>query len=301
VAPAWQALVSVIVGEEQLSSAFGLMQSASALAGVLGPVIGGLLYATWGFTAALTADAVSFGALALIAASLSVDRVPSSEKKSSSWREVTAGLRVIATNARLRAIMILIAALVLTVGVVNVVEIYFVTTNLGAGPISYGLLGLSFGVGSLSVGVFSGAIAQRFPRPERLFCFGCLTICFMMIGFSFVRTMFLAVPISLGVGAGNALINVNAMVLFSSSTPAEIRGRVFSSLQAAISTCSIVAMVIGGLALTWAAPSTVIFCAGLVAVVAVGVTIRPVVRQSLGSDTEGQSCNFSEGEQHAGI
>ena len=101
--PAWQALVTVLVDDEQLPAAVGLLQSANAAAGVLGPFVGGLLLGTFGFHIPLILDAVTFGALACIPVVLRVDRVPERTGRGTTRSEALVGFARIARAGRGRA------------------------------------------------------------------------------------------------------------------------------------------------------------------------------------------------------
>src|SRR6516162_3925901 len=147
--PAWQALVTVLVDDEQLPAAVGLLQSANAAAGVLGPFVGGLLLGTFGFHIPLILDAVTFGALACIPVVLRVDRVPERTGRGTTRSEALVGFARIARDPVLRALVVLATCLICTLGVVNVVELLFITGPLHAGPLGYGLLGSCMAVGML--------------------------------------------------------------------------------------------------------------------------------------------------------
>jgi MFS family permease len=221
---------------------------------------------------------MSFAALALVAASLRVDRIPSSEQTGASWKAATEGMRFIAGHARLRAVTLLVVLFVLALGVTNVAEIFFVTSALHAGPAAYGLLGLCVGCGALLAGALSGRLAARYPHPERIFVAGCALLCVAIFGFALSRTMVLAAALTFLIGVGNSLLNVNATLLFASSAPSAARGRVFAALQGAVSASSIGALAVGGALLAVASPSSILIGGALAGALALAVTFSPVVR-----------------------
>jgi MFS family permease len=276
--PAWQALVPTLVTDVQLPSAMGLLQSVQAFAGIAGPFVGGFLVAWYGFHVPLVIDAVSFLALALIPIVLRVDRVPSkSAAQGSSKSEALVGVRLILGNPMLRAILALVVCFILAIGAINVVEIYFITTALHAGARGYGLLGASMGIGMLVTAAFSGRLAKRFTSPERMFVVGCVGLCAGLLLFGLTGQLWEAIVLLAFVGASNALVNVNAMVLVTRSSTDEVRGRVFSAIQGTVSAAQIAALAIGGLLLLEFAPRPIILVGSAASALALAFTVRPVL------------------------
>jgi MFS family permease len=276
--PAWQALVPELVDDEQLPAAMGLVQSASAAAGVIGPFLGGLLVGTLGFHAPLLLDAATFVLLGFVPVLLRVDRRPTAADAPVTKREAFAGFSLIARDPLLRAVVVLAIFFVLTLGVVNVVELVFVTSALHAGPIGYGLLGMSAATGMLAVGASSGAISRRFPNPGRLLVMGCAGLCLTIGLFALTDQLWQAACILFVTGASNALVNISAMVLLTRRSSTDVRGRVFSAVQGSISAAQVGAMAAGGLLLFWFAPRSIILVGAALSVVAVALTLGPVLR-----------------------
>jgi MFS family permease len=278
-APAWQALVPTLVDESMLSGAMGLLQSLQAIAGIAGPFVGGILVATYGFHVPLLVDAASFLVLAAIPVALGVDRVPTGAQGAQRMRtEAFAGIRLIWESPMLRSLTALVVFFILAIGAINVVEIYFITTALHAGARGYGLLGASMGTGMLVTAALSGKLSRRFPRPERLFAAGCVGLSVGIILFGLTTELWEASALLLFVGAANALVNVNAMVLLTTNSTDEIRGRVFSAINGTASAAQILALSIGGALLFAFAPRPIILAGGLASVVALALTVRPVLR-----------------------
>jgi MFS family permease len=278
ISPAWQALIPTIVAKEKLPAAFGLLQSSSAIGSLAGPAVGGLLVASFGFSTPLVIDAVSFVVLAVVAASLSVDRIPAGASKAVSWAAVTAGFRIMAKNPMLRALTTSVLAFILTLGVVNVCEIFFVRTVLHAGPAAYGLLGLFMGAGAIITSALSEKIARKFLHPERVFVTGCALLCVTIFSFALSRSLYMAAPLSFVIGVGSALLNVNAVLLLSTHSNAVTRGRVFAAAQGMISAGTIVAVGVGGLLLTVFAPATVIIGGAIASLFALALTAGALLR-----------------------
>ncbi|HUD69314.1 MAG TPA: MFS transporter [Acidimicrobiales bacterium] len=277
--PAWQALVPSLVSESQLPSAMGMLQSFAAGAGLAGPFLGGFLVATYGFHVPLLVDAASFVALAAIPLALHLDRVPAGAAAGGfSMGEAFAGVRVVLRHPVIRSLLALLTLFVLALGVINVVEIYFITTSLHAGPRGYGLLGVCFGSGMLVTASLSGRIAERFPRPERTFVVACTVLCLGIGVFGLTTQLWQAAMLLVIVGAANAIVSVNASVMITTNCTDDIRGRVFSAIQGTISAAQILALAAGGLLLLVVAPRPIIVVGAVVSAATLCATVVPVLR-----------------------
>ncbi len=278
--PSWQVLIPTLVTDEQLPSAMGLLQSALAVAGMLGPFVGGLLYAEVGFRNVLFIDAASYLVLAAIPLFVQADRVPAPRVVGDRHDSIWSGVRFIASRPLLRSLAVLITLFILTLGVINVVEIFFVTTNLHAGPRGYGLLGLCLGAGMLVTAANSQKIAARYPRAERTFVAACVLLTLLLFLLALSHTLAEAAIVITLLGGANALLNVQANVMLVRATDdaQHLRGRIFAALTGVVSAAQILSLVLGGLLLTLWGPRVIIVAGAAAAAVVLSVTVRPVLR-----------------------
>ena len=275
--PAWQALIPSIVPAEKLASAFGTLQSTITLFGLAGPALGGWLVGRFGFSWPLVFDGASFVVLVAVAALMRADRTPSGAGTERQRGQVTAGFRVVWSDAVLRSLLILIVVFIVVLGAINVAEIFFITTALHAGPTGYGFLGLCFGVGSVITSALAGRLTERWAS-SRLFVVGCFLVAGALLGFSLSRELALAAAFSVLVGIGNSLLNVSAMVIVSARVADEVRGRVFSAVQGLASSGQVISIVLGGLLLIVVAPGTVLLGSSVAALIVLLLTVGPVLR-----------------------
>jgi MFS family permease len=169
----------------------------------------------------------------------------------------------------------MLACFVIALGAINVVEIYFITSALHAGPFGYGLLGCCMGGGMLVVASLSGVIASRFTQPERLMVVGCVGLCVGICAFGLTTQLWQAAVLVTLLGAFNAIVNVNAQVLFTLRSTDELRGRLFSAIQGAMSAAQILALSIGGLLLLAFPPRPIILIASACCAATLVLTIAP--------------------------
>lgn len=276
--PAWQSLVPTMVDDEQLPGAMGLLQSLQAAAGLAGPALGGLLVGWYGFHVPLVVDAGSFAILALAPVVLRLDRRPDTAGEPATRRAALAGFALIARSPMLRSLVVLAVLFVLTLGMINVVELFFVVVDLHAGPLGYGLLGTSFAVGLLAAGLASARLARRWPRPEVLFVAGCAVLVAGIGSFALVRSVPEAMGVLVVAGAANALVNVNVGVLLTRASHDAIRGRVFAAVQGTVGAAQLGSLLLGGLLLGWLSPRSIILVSAAACTVVMAATVAPVLR-----------------------
>ncbi|MBI1378899.1 MAG: MFS transporter [Frankiales bacterium] len=276
VAPAWQALVPAMVGEEGLGRALALLQTTTAGAGLVGPVLGGLLVGAVGTTGALTVDAVSFLALAGAALMLRADRRP--EPGAAPGRgELWAGLRLVSGEPLLRSVVVLLVAVVLVLGAVNVAEVFLVTQVLGAGPTAYGVCGALFAVG-LMLGAWLARRDMEVTTSARLLVLAMAGMAVAIAALGLAPGIVVAAAAGFGVGIGNGALNVLAQTIVVRIAPQAVLGRVFAVLQGAAGAGMLVSTAVGGLLLGLLSPRAVVTGSGLATVVVALLVGSPLLR-----------------------
>lgn len=275
-APAWSALIPSLVTPDERPAAFGLQQSLAALAAIAGPFAGGFLVAATGLRAPLLLDAASFAVLSGVALVMAADRRPTFATDAAP-AGATDGLRLIAREPVLRAGVVMVVVLMLTLGVVNVADVYFATGTLHAGAAGYGALALCFGVGSLAAGITARRLNRRF-RPCVLFAVAGGALALTLLAYGLSRQLPVAAAWLAVLGLANGTLNVAFATMVTAVAGPEILGRVFAAVSGATAAAGIGALAAGGLLLTaWSAP-TVIVGGAAVAAATLGVTVWPVLR-----------------------
>jgi MFS family permease len=282
VGPAWQALLPRLVPPDRLPSALSALQASSAVAGMLGPALGGLLVGLSGVQTALVVDSLSF--LALTAAALLVrgERRPApSDAGQSMARESVAGFRHLRSEPVVAALVVLLSGFILVLGAVNVAEVFLVTDVLDASAAMYGLMGTLFAAGALAGALLAPRLhAETAPDPDRRLSQGvliaCLTVSFGIGLAACAPSLLVLGAASLVIGVGQASISIWAQVLVVRRTPDEIRGRVFAALQAAMNGAMMLALGAGGLALALTGPRVVVAVAAAAAALVI-LALAPVM------------------------
>ncbi len=220
--PTMHALVPGLVPGPLIPRAVALSSSAHQTATILGPALGGLLYAT-GPTSAYAMSSVLFLAASALVALIRIERVPP-VREPVSLRSLFAGIVFIRNHRVILGAISLDLFAVLLGGATALLPVY-ARDILVTGPGGLGLLRSAPAVGALAMSVF----LARYPLRRRVgrimfgtvMIFGVATIVFA------VSTSFM---LSLGalmvLGAADVISVVIRTSLVQMGTPDDMRGRV---------------------------------------------------------------------------
>ncbi|HQU26407.1 MAG TPA: MFS transporter [Acidimicrobiales bacterium] len=276
--PGYSALLPSLVGLENVAPAQSGLQAGGSLALAIGPALGGLLVGTIGQSGPLYLDAVSFLVAAALTALLRGERAPTHADAARERGAMLAGARFIVSSPTLRPVVVTVGVLMLSLGAINVSEVFFTTVTLHASPLGYGVAGAAFGVGSIAGALLGGRAPHE---PARLANASLAFIAVIggmlfLAGLSVDIVMLWAVLLVMGVFVG--LVNVLFSVLFTIEAPPEVRGRVFAAASGIFTTGQMGSMVIGGALLSAISPRAIFVLAGAVAAVTV-VAVIPLERR----------------------
>ena len=223
--PAMSATLPRLVDSEEFPRAVAVVSSAWQICALVGPAIGGLLYALSG------PGMFSFSALLYLVALTQVLRltvkqvaVASSEEIEPNDASPLGGIRYIRSNRLLFSISSLDLFAVLLGGVTALLPIY-AKDVLAVGPAGLGCLRCAPGVGAAIVGlILAHRTIQRGAGKRMLLCvagFGFATIVFALS-----RDLWLSLAALAAAGAFDMVSMVIRQTLVQVSTPDAMRGRV---------------------------------------------------------------------------
>ena len=268
--PGYGALLPVIAGEENIGRSQGMMQSVQGVASVAGPALGGLLVGWVGQSWPLYIDAVSFCVGALATTLLHHDRRPSARgtiEEIGAEDGMMAGVALIFRDDLLRPLLINVSVFMLSLGMTNVAEVFFITQTLHGSATYYGLVGTSFGLGTIVGSLAAGRLSQAPMNLAR-----ALTVSICVVGLSIgavglVTRLDYLYPLFIVAGVAVGVANVAALTLFTLRTPEVLRGRMYAALGAVVTASQLGATAAGGAILVALAPRTVFQVSGVVATV----------------------------------
>jgi len=270
-APARQAFVLEMVDRPMLTNAIALNSMMFNTATAVGPAVGGLTYALFGPGWCFAINGLSF--VAVIAALLSMRLGPWTPppRHGSTFGDIREGLRAVAADRRIIAIICLIACVSLfAMSFSTLVPAWAVQILHGDARVN-GLLQSARGVGALAAALWIAAVAHR-RRKGRTITAASLVFPAVLILFSFTRVLSLSLLALLAVGAANIVVNNLANALVQTLTPDAVRGRVMGVyIFAFFGFMPLGALGAGALATALGAPVTILIGAGATLACAVAV------------------------------
>ena len=224
--PAGQALVPQIVGRDKLSNAIALNAAGMSTASLVGPAIGGVLYATVGPEGVYYA--IGAMALASMALTISIPRTVGVARRSYSpvLADIKAGLSYMrATPAVLVLLAIGVANVHLTAPLSNLLPV-FVVEVYHREAAAFGLLLSMIGLGSLVGALGCASLGQR--RRGWLLMMGSFTAAAAMLLVASVPWYPAAVGFMAALGLGSAVQLTLNQALVLENVEDEYRGRIVS-------------------------------------------------------------------------
>jgi MFS family permease len=275
--PTMSALVPTLVPREQIPRAIALAASANQTAQIVGPALGGVLYALTPTVPYAAAAALVLGA-AVLAALLGRTQATRA-REPVSLESIFSGLAFIRANPLLLGAMTLDLFVVLLGGATALLPIY-ARDILETGPWGLGLLRSAPAIGALAMSV----VLARHPLERgvgrtlfrTVIVFGVATIAF---GLS--RHLALSLIALCVLGAADLISVVIRVSLVQIRTPDEMRGRVSAAHSLFTGTSNQLGEFRAGLAaaLIGVVPAVLLGGAGTIAVAALWMALFPQIRR----------------------
>lgn len=250
--PSVQASIPLLASQEQLMAANGIVMQVQALAGLLGPILAGMLYGIGGVKPILAASAVCFFLSAVMELFL---RIPH-EKREADGSPVRMALLdlkgavtyLIRENTCLFKLLIVVAGINLFLSALFIIGLpYLVKIYLGMSAQAYGFAEAAMGMGSILGGLVSGLAGKKIPfKHSHYFLLGTPLLLIPVIPillFQAPGKMIYAVLLtSVMIGMGfAALFTIAAQTFIQKSTPVHMLGKV----GAFVSTICVCALPVG--------------------------------------------------------
>lgn len=270
--PSRRALMADMVGPERVLQAVVLDNVTQNVSRIVGPLLAGVLLATWGSPGAYSGLAAAFLLASLTLLALSPTGRATVRVGQSMWRQLAEGWQYARADSAVTAVLLITVLMNVLLFPFQSVLSVFAEDVLRVGPVGLGLMGAFNGLGAF-LGLFLLS-PLRTPRWQtRAFaigsCLGC--VCVTLFSQSRVFPLTLALLMLAGFGT-TAFGTMQSTIVLSRASPA-MRGRVMGLLACAIGSAPFGSFELGLLIDRWGAPLAVavncVLCGVLVATVAV--------------------------------
>ena len=263
--PARQSFVPELVNRKDLLNAVALNAAIFSAARVIGPAIGGLLYAATGPAWVFYINSISY--IAVIAGLLMIKSVHTS---ASAQRDpgtylaaLSEGFRYIGSHTRVWVILALVVIASLFALNFQTLLPVFANYQLHLGSSGFGALLTAQGAGSLIAAV-TLSIWSRHTFTRHLIYGGAITFLILELAFAVVRNVALALVILLLIGFFMTLFTTTANSRVLDLTPASLQGRVMSVYSLMfLGVTPFGSLLAGAIAQRWGAPVAFALGAGI--------------------------------------
>ncbi len=226
-APTFSSILPVLVPRPDLGGAVSLNSVQMNASRVIGPAIGGLLYARYGASWAFLANAASYAAIIVVLTRVRLPAPPASG---------TQGLHRLLDGFRVARSDRVVGRCLITIFTFSLLCLPFITQmpkiagdNLGLAPKStaYGLLYAAFGlgavIGALSIGTVFAASSK--PRLTRI---GLVNFAALVVVFGLLRSPVLAYPVAICLGGSYFAVITSLSTVLQADLDDKVRGKVMA-------------------------------------------------------------------------
>jgi MFS family permease len=262
--PAEFALLPLVAGERGIARANGRVEFARYAGFIVGPAVGGLLAAAGGTTGALLANAGTFLVLAVVAAAIDVEWRPHAHAARERMRD---GFEFLARDEQCGPVTVIVFMSLLLMTATPAAALFFADSDLHMGDAGYGILMATWGAG-MAIGAF--AVAPRVKR-SLMACGAVAAVAAQGLGIAVPALwplVWLAIAGYLFGGIAHGTKNVLARTLIHVRAPERLHGRAFAAFNGLRNGAELVALTLGGVAITALGARWTLLYAGGVPVIA---------------------------------
>lgn len=224
-APARQAFVSELVGQDNISNAVALNSASFNTARLTGPAIAGVLIAWVGTGPVFLLNAASFAAVLVSLFRIRITQPAPASRGERNKHQVAEGIRYVRRRPDLMLIMVLVGILGAFGMNFPVINSLMATTEFSMGPSEFGLLGSIMAVGTLA----GALLAARRSGPRLRFLLGgALGLGIFTILGSIAPTFWVYAAILIPVGLASITFLNSCNTSIQLSVEPRFRGRVLA-------------------------------------------------------------------------
>jgi MFS family permease len=240
--PARAALLKIMIPEELLAEANGVLTSTREGLRIIAPLAGAGLYAVLGGGAVAVLDSATFAASVFFLSRMRVQEEKPAPPEHHFTEELTAGLRHVWETLPLRQVVSGVALALLVVGFSETL-IFSVIAALGKQPSFFGVFATIQGIGSIAGGLTAAIVLRRVGEIRLV---GLGLACFALADLALIAhslgVVLVAGPVA-GVGVAWAIVGFSTAL--QTRTPLAIQGRVSAAADLTLSIAQTVSIATG--------------------------------------------------------
>lgn len=280
-APARNAVLPSIVGEELLLPANTLVQGTQVISMALGPTLAGFIVGWFGTDFAFVFNSLTFFISAVAIAAITISQKRADNEKASVevvWQQLKEGLSFIRHSRTILNISITAGVAMLGLGSILVLGVRYLSQELGIGATGFGFLVSVLGMGMVTGGFLVGNYASGF-RTSAVVGGGVGTLGLALLGFALAPDYTLVLVMAFIIGGCMVAARSAIATLLQAIVPDDKRGRVESAVNTIISASTTLSMGLAGFFGDFLGIRMVFGLAGLITLLAAGMAYY-VLRES---------------------
>ena len=221
--PARSALLRLMLPEELLADANGVLSSTQQGVRIVAPLAGAGLYAAFGGGVVAILDAATFVGSAFFLGLMRTGEEKPQPEEQHFVAEVTAGFRHVWRTLPLRQLVAGVSVALLVVGFSETL-IFFVIARVGEQPSFFGVMATIQGVGAIAGGFTAATVVRRFGDLKAAgIGLGLFGVCCLLLTLPTLGLVLIAFPVA---GLGLVWLVVGYGTALQTRTPLVIQGRV---------------------------------------------------------------------------
>ncbi|MFQ5854714.1 MAG: MFS transporter [Anaerolineae bacterium] len=286
-APARNAVLPNIVGEELLLPANTLVQGTQVISMALGPTLAGLAIRWFGTDFAFTFNSLTFFVSAIAIATISISQKRADDEKASIEvvrAQLKEGLTFIRRSPTILNVSITAGVAMLGLGSIVVLGVRYLSQELGVGTDGFGFLVSVLGIGMVAGGFLVGNYGAGF-QTQVVVGGGMGILGLALLGFAMAPDFTLVLVMTFVIGACMVAARAAIATLLQAIVPDEKRGRVESAVNTIISAATTISMGLAGFLGDLLGVRAVFALAGIITLLAAGMAFYVLREPKLISET----------------
>lgn len=231
--PAFMAVVTVLVPDEERDRANTVQQMAGPSASIIAPIVAGALYGVVGVVGIMILDLLTFGVAVTALYSVHIPRPPQTEEGQASrggmLREALSGFQFLLERRMLFYLILYATLLNFLFNMAGVLNTPYILSLTGSETI-LALVTSAMGVGPLLGGILFSLWRRRISRMSVIFA-GITTSGLGLVAFGVARSPLLLAASAFFILLLNPAVNASLMSLLQIKTPPDLQGRVFAAVM----------------------------------------------------------------------